>query len=215
MNKTLFSCGNRTNKKKHLEDEGMETIQKCHRDLRASVKTSRRREKNSSLHPKYGRWSTETRCNVDQVPLPFVVGQEKTYKLSGSKQGNVKENEKREYDEDVDVYFQDCAWMDEKRNLEWVHKPLIPGRGIDRRDKVLFADNICFQLSKQFHEIFRKRVKALVYLLPANHTDKIQPIDAGFGKAIKDKIGEAMERWLENGTEDKKIAPQGFDNYIF
>lgn len=35
------------------------------------------------------------------------------------------------------------------------------------------------------------------YLLPENHTDKVQPIDAGFGKQMKAKFGEAMEEWLE------------------
>ena len=29
-------------------------------------------------------------------------------------------------------------------------------------------------------------------------TDKVQPIDAGYGKMIKKKIGESMEGWLEN-----------------
>ena len=37
----------------------------------------------------------------------------------------------------------------------------------------------------------------MVYLLPENHTDKVQPIDAGYGKMIKKKIGEQMEKWLE------------------
>ena len=33
-------------------------------------------------------------------------------------------------------------------------------------------------------------------MLPASHTDKVQPIDAGCGMMIKEKISEAMERWL-------------------
>ena len=36
----------------------------------------------------------------------------------------------------------------------------------------------------------------MVYLLPENHTDKVQPIDAGYGKMMKKKIGEQMEKWL-------------------
>ena len=34
-------------------------------------------------------------------------------------------------------------------------------------------------------------------LLPS-HTDKVQPINAGCGMIMKKKIGEALERWLEN-----------------
>ena len=30
-------------------------------------------------------------------------------------------------------------------------------------------------------------------LLPANHTDNVQPIDAGFGYIMKSKIGDVME----------------------
>ena len=38
-------------------------------------------------------------------------------------------------------------------------------------------------------------MNAVVYLLPENHTDKVQHIDAGYRK--RTKIGEAMEGWLE------------------
>ena len=34
-------------------------------------------------------------------------------------------------------------------------------------------------------------------MLPENHTDKIQPSDTGCGCMMKDKIGAAMETWLE------------------
>ena len=34
-------------------------------------------------------------------------------------------------------------------------------------------------------------------MLPENHTDKIQPIDAGRGRLMKGKIGATMETWLE------------------
>jgi len=49
----------------------------------------------------------------------------------------------------------------------------------------------------------RKEINAIIYLLPENHTDKVQPIDAGFGKQMKVKIGEAMEKWLE---EDENLG---------
>ena len=34
-------------------------------------------------------------------------------------------------------------------------------------------------------------------MLPENHTDKIQPIDAGRGRLMNGKIGAPMETWLE------------------
>lgn len=56
-------------------------------------------------------------------------------------------------------------------------------------------------------------MNAIVYLLPENHTDKIQPIDAGFGKMFKTKMGEEMDKWLESEDNleqwhDKLIARQ-------
>lgn len=216
----------RTNKKKDSADDGRETIQAFHRNLRKSLKTTTRRNK-SSLHPKYGRWLPKNRYNIDQVPLPFVIEQEKTYDVLGSKQvwvsqpstgldkrqatlqlcicatgeqnikpaivfrgkGNVTSGDKAQYDNGVDVYFQQCAWMDEDLNMQWLNGTLIPGIGNEPDEKVLFADNVGFQQAKKFHEACRKEINALVYLLPANHTDKVQPIDAGCGRMMKKKIG--------------------------
>jgi len=225
----------RTNKKKLCADDGRETIQKFHRDLRRSLRTSRRRNKSSTIDPKYGRWMPRHRYNVDQVPLPFVNEQDKTYETLGATQvwvsqpsagldkrqatlqlciratgvqnvkpalvfrgkGNVSNEEKEKYDKRVDVYFQKNAWMDEEINMQWTNNTLIPGIGDDKEEKVLFADNVCFQQVKKFHETCRDEINTTVYMLPENHTDKIQPVDAGCGQMMKVKIGEALERWLE------------------
>ena len=95
--------------------------------------------------------------------------------------------------------------MDEDINMKWVQGTLIPGVGKnDQGEKALFADNVGFQQSKQFHEISRKEIKATIYLLPENHTDKIQPIDAGCGRMMKLRIGTAMETWLEKDSNFDK-----------
>ena len=84
--------------------------------------------------------------------------------------GHVTSPERAEYDEGVDVYFQECAWMDHDVNMKWVSKTLIPGIGNSSDEKVIFADNVGFQLNKEFHEACRKKANAVVYLLPENHT---------------------------------------------
>ena len=43
----------------------------------------------------------------------------------------------------------------------------------------------------------RTKCNATVYMLPENQTDKAQPIDAGIGRFIKLKIGNALDKWLE------------------
>ena len=80
--------------------------------------------------------------------------------------------------------------------MKWTNHTLHNGLGDDPTEKVLFADNVGFQLPQVFHEACRE-MNTIVYLLPNNHTDKVQPVDAVFGKAMKQKIGEAMQIWLE------------------
>ena len=111
--------------------------------------------------------------------------------------GNVLSAEQEKYDADVHVYFQTNAWMDAKVNLKWTKHTLKDGLKDDfNTEKVLFTDNVGFQQTQAFHEGCRE-MNTIVYLLPDNHTDKVQPVDAGFGRMMKQKIGEAMQMWLE------------------
>lgn len=80
-----ISLRRRTNKKQHSADAAREKFQEFHRNLRKAVKSKRRRS-NAVPDRKYGRWMPQQRFNVDQVPLPFVVEQDRTYDFSGSKQ---------------------------------------------------------------------------------------------------------------------------------
>ena len=77
-------------KKKNSADDARETIQKFHQNLRKSVKSKRRRN-NSAIDSKYGRWLPKNRYNIDQVPLPFVIDQDKTYDLTGNTQVRVSQ----------------------------------------------------------------------------------------------------------------------------
>ena len=230
-----ISLRRRTNKKKNAANDGRETIQRFHRDLRKAVQSKRRRDTLFVADQTYGRWLPKNRLNVDQVPLPFVVEQDQTYEFEGNKQvwisqpgsgldkrqatlqlcikaegeqtvkpaiifrgkGNVLSAEQEKYDADVHVYFQSNAWMDAEVNLKWTKHTLKDGLKDDfNTEKVLFADNVGFQQTQAFHEACRE-MNTIVYLLPDNHTDKVQPVDAGFGRMIKQKIGEAMQMWLE------------------
>ena len=230
-----ISLRRRTNKKKNAANDGRETIQRFHRDLRKAVQSKRRRDTLFVADQTYGRWLPKNRLNVDQVPLPFVVEQDQTYEFEGNKQvwisqpgsgldkrqatlqlcikaegeqtvkpaiifrgkGNVLSAEQEKYDADVHVYFHPNAWMDAEVNLKWTKHTLKDGLMDDfNTEKVLFADNVGFQQTQAFHEACRE-MNTIVYLLPDNHTDKVQPVDAGFGRMIKQKIGEAMQMWLE------------------
>ena len=62
--------------------------------------------------------------------------------------GTISSAEKDSYDERVDVYFQQNAWIDEEVNMQWCRKTLFPGVGNTEQEKVIFADNVSFQQSK-------------------------------------------------------------------
>ena len=87
--------------------------------------------------------------------------------------------------------------MDSEINMQWVAKTLVPGIGKSPDEKVRFKDNVAFQQNKQSHDACRHELNSILHILPENHTDKIQPIDAGFGKMYKTKNGEEMDMWLE------------------
>lgn len=78
--------------------------------------------------------------------------------------GNVRADEKAEYDEGVDVYyFQSCACMDSEVNMQWVAKTLVPGISQSVEEKVIFADYVTLQQDKQFHDACRHELNCIVY----------------------------------------------------
>ena len=82
--------------------------------------------------------------------------------------------------------------MDAEVNLKWTKHTLKDGLKDDfNTEKVLSADNVGFQQTQAFHEACRE-MNTIVHLLPDNHTDKVQPVDPGFGRMMKQNIGEAM-----------------------
>ena len=71
--------------------------------------------------------------------------------------------------------------------------------------KYFYADNASFQREKQFHEACRKEVNPSIYLLPENHTDKVQPVDVGLENFSKPK----WERQWRSGLNRMKTLISG------
>ena len=83
--------------------------------------------------------------------------------------------------------------MDEDINMQWVQGTLIQELGIKKKTTFYFASNKVKHSMK--HAEIRSTLQLTCYL--KNHTDKIQPIDAGCGRMMKIEIGTGMETWLE------------------
>ena len=125
----------------------------------------------------------------DQTVKPAIV-----FRGTGVRVG---EDERQMYDDRVDVYFQKKAWLDQDVNIQWTKRTFLPNIPDKTKENVLFCDNANFQLSKEFHSLCRNEGNTVIYLLPDNQTDKVQPIDQGYGRLMKKKIGDKLAKFLE------------------
>eukprot|EP00112_Aurelia_sp_Birch-Aquarium-sp1_P024456 Seg7753.1 transcript_id=Seg7753.1/GoldUCD/mRNA.D3Y31 product="hypothetical protein" protein_id=Seg7753.1/GoldUCD/D3Y31 len=74
-----------TNKKKIGNPDRLPIIQKLHCHLREDIRSRKRHGTGETYHPKWGRWMPCKRFNVDHVPCPFVIDNNKTYEEEGTK----------------------------------------------------------------------------------------------------------------------------------
>ena len=79
-----ISLRRKTNKKKTGNDTRLSIIQKFHQQLRKDLNSKRRREEVTEFTTKWGRWKPKRRFNVDQMPCPFIIDQDRTYDEKGS-----------------------------------------------------------------------------------------------------------------------------------
>ena len=77
--------------------------------------------------------------------------------------------------------------------------------GMTKKKNFLFSDNVGFHQSQQFYETYRNQINTTVYMLPENHTDKIQPIDAGCERIMKVKL---VQQW-KHGWKRRIISING------
>eukprot|EP00794_Sanderia_malayensis_P010404 gene10404-11491_t len=78
------------------------------------------------------------------------------------------------------------------------------------RESVLFLDNLNCQTTKEFHELCREEANCIVYPLPPNETDKIQPVGAGESFMNKKLIGGRLDRYLEDDDNFEKWRGVGY-----
>ena len=103
--------------------------------------------------------------------------------------GNVSEFERSAYDKRVHAYFQENAWMDCPLAVKWIQDTFAPN--VDKNaENVLFLDNLNCQTKEQFHNVAKELASTLVYALPPEETDKVQPVDQGEGWLTKTIMGQ-------------------------
>ena len=114
----------------------------------------------------------------------------------------ITQQEKDAWDDRVEVKFQPKAWADEPFNL-WYAQECFPLFVEDGESNVLFLDNLGTQATDEVVQAYKTMANTKVHFLPSDTTDIIQPIDAGIGLRVKQKIREEHEKWME---EDQNLS---------
>eukprot|EP00978_Attheya_sp_CCMP212_P022979 scaffold69515_cov58-Attheya_sp.AAC.4 len=154
---------------------------------------------------------------MDQVPLPFVVEQERTFTSHNDAHVHIRSCvadglTKRQYT--MHIFVNAGDGQDGVCYVELIARG--KGQCISQVDKaerhgnhrvLLFADNLdahCWE--EVFNEFAQSNV--LVLFVVPGCTDAIQPIDAGIGWSIRIYIGQELDTWLSM-ISGRRGSPQG------
>ena len=137
--------------------------------------------------------------------------------------GNVQVHEALSYHDKVVVRFQKKAYMDTDTLLKWIEFDFAPYKqGLLREQPILMlSDNLAAQRKPEVVQAFRDHAQAEIGFGFKYLTHRWQPIDQGWGQLWKQKLGWALENWIEESDEhrdkwdgckyDKWVAQDGWD----
>ncbi|CAB1104161.1 unnamed protein product [Ectocarpus sp. CCAP 1310/34] len=121
-----------------------------------------------------------------QFTVQVILGPgEKTLRISVIFRGTGKRIspvEKAAYHKDVDLFFEENAWTDQKFCMEWAKRSY-------RESLMRGPDDGRVQGAKECN--------TLAWSGPSEYTDEVLPVDAGAGRFIKVEAGRQMDMWLE------------------
>jgi len=111
----------------------------------------------------------------------------------------IRENEEKNWPDNVVVHFQANAWMDTPTMLEWIDSMnLAPGT-------ILLMDNL------HAHRAVEDELRArgiIPWFLPPKTTDCAQPVDRSVGKWLKVRIHELILKYQDDHNVDiETISP--------
>ena len=109
----------------------------------------------------------------------------------------ISADEKLAWHPDIDVLWQDNAWLDQYICLKWFEEtfePFVKKEGLKKF--VLLLDNLTGQMQDAFKQAVAKSKGLLWYGLP-DATDLWQPVDAGYAACLKSLISIKHRNWLD------------------
>ena len=143
-------------------------------------------------------------------PFVLVFSGTSIHKLKKKKDGSpgtrvkhIREQMARARARGVHVMFQEKAWMDNaacnRYASEFLHQCLGRESGgceEGEEDFLLVVDNLGGQGTASFKELARSTARTLVWMLPPNCTDLLQPVDSGIGKVIKELLKKKYQAYM-------------------
>jgi hypothetical protein len=106
------------------------------------------------------------------------------------------EAERASWSKNVPFLFQKNAWVDTKV-MEDIARGFVDYVKEKHKGKrvLVFCDNLSSHLADSVKKIFREGNVVLCFL-PADLTEAVQPIDAGYGRSVRCCIGNLLDSWL-------------------
>jgi hypothetical protein len=117
----------------------------------------------------------------------------------------ISDEERAAWHPGIDVSFNEKAWANDEWCMVNTPKqllPVVPGRS--GAQALLLCDNLSGQCSTEFRAKMKDKYNVLVWNLPAGTTDITQPVDSGYGRAVKRLIGVKLAEWLDNEANLEK-----------
>lgn len=74
---------------------------------------------------------------------------------------------------------------------------------------VAVYDNLHGQTTDKHKDLLMEKAKCVRHLLPTGVTAEVQLIDDGVGYAVKNEMGHALDRWLEEDDNLEKWTSAG------
>ena len=107
------------------------------------------------------------------------------------------ENEKSEWQKDINVYFQLNAWLDQNAYKNWCYETLLPFVREQKLNKsIVLLDNLKGQMQSNFKDAVGGSKGSLWYGLPGV-TDLWEPFGAGYAATLKALIAVEHRKWLD------------------
>ena len=146
-----------------------------------------------------GAWEKRM-CTLNLCFSPALTGPQPRAALIFRGQGlRISDAERAAWHKDVDVSFNEKAWANDAWCLEHIPKQLAPVvPGVRGAEALLLCDNLSGQCSSDFRKLLKTKHNVLVWNLQPGTTDITQPVDSGYGRAVKRLIGVKLSQWLEN-----------------